>query len=217
MFSRQLRQFQIFGFPASMLKGSAIRGFAFDVAREFYFVRGKTCFERDFGAFFFSSHGAYVDVIAERFAASFVHDADGSAYLGIWKCGDVLLQKIDEPAFSLKQREELKGRGGVGFFGFFGSWFFGQLDGFRQGLDRGRLTNLKDALCEESVEEDAEETGPGEPEASGERERGCGGHARKVTRASGMWEFVATIFQDVGGCKDFRCRANGDRCACQQS
>ena len=174
-----------------MLEGSAIGWFSFDVSGEFYLGGGKPGFERDVGAFVFLSNGRDVDVIAKGFAATFVDDSNGSTDFGIWKRGNVLLKKVDEPAFSLEKGEKLKGSGRVGFFWFFGRRLFRQLDWFGRRLDGGHFANLEDACSEDAVEEDAEEADPGEPEASGDRERGRGGHARRVTRARGMWEFVA--------------------------
>lgn len=165
-----------------MLQGSTIRWFTFDITREFDFGSGKPSFERDFRAFVFRSNGHYVDVISERFATTFVDDAHGRSDFGIGKRGYVLLKKVDQAAFALKQGEELKGGGGVGFFGFVGDVFFGRLGGLGGGLERERFANLEGPSCEGAVEENAEETGPGEPEARSERKRGDVGHGRRVTR-----------------------------------
>ena len=106
MFSGQLGKFYCFGFPAAVLQGATIRWFAFYITREFDFGSGKTSFKRDFRAFVFGANGHYVDVTTECFAAAFVDDAHGRADFGIGKCGNVLLEKVDESAFTLKQGEE---------------------------------------------------------------------------------------------------------------
>ena len=161
-----------------MLQGSAIWWFAFDVAREFDLGGGKASFERDLGAFVLGSNGGNVDVGAQCFAATFVDDADRCADFSIGKCGNVLLEKVDEATFALEQGEELKGCRGIGFFGFVRYGWFGDLDRLGSWRDGKRVADVEGASGEKSVEENAEKTGPSEPKPGGERKRGEVGHAR---------------------------------------
>ncbi len=161
MFSRQLRKFYCFGFPAAMLQGAAIRRFTFDITGEFDLGSGKPGFERDVCAFVFRTNGRDVDVTPERFATTFVDDAHGRTDFSIGKCCNVLLQKVDQAAFTLKQGEKLKGGSGVGFFGFFGRGFFGrgffaQLAWVGGRLQREWFANLEGASGEEGIEENPE-------------------------------------------------------------
>ncbi len=177
-----------------MLQCPSIRRFALHVAREFYFGRGKARIEGNLGAFVFGSNGRDFDVVNQGFTTPFMDDSNGGADLGIGKRGDILLEKIDQSAFSLQEREKLQRRAQVGLFRLFRRELLRQPGGLWRRLERRCLANLEDASREDAIEEHADEAGPGEPEPSGERKRGDVGHDETVTRTRRSWEFVAVEF-----------------------
>ena len=145
--------------------------------------------QRDARALLLRAHGLELHVLAERLAATLVHDASGGADVRVGEARDVLLEEVDEPAFALEEREELQrgvrggrrrglglGRGrGLGGWGRRGCQRlpFG-LGGRRKRLRGMQLSGIF------AVEQHPEEHHIGEPEARQERERGRVGHGAQL-------------------------------------
>ncbi len=66
-----------------------------------------TC-DRNALPFLFSQDGFNRQMIAHRLAAPLVHSASGRTDVGVVERGNVLGEKIDQPAFALKKREKLQ-------------------------------------------------------------------------------------------------------------
>lgn len=141
-------------------------------------------------------------MIAEGLPASGVDDARRGADVRVREARDVFFEEVDEAPLALEEREELEG-GVVGRRGLRVRGLLGGLElplrrgellaegndlgrvpgGVLRGVEALRLGGRGEALVrdqmdsarEGSVEEDAEETHPGEPEPGHEGER-FGGH-----------------------------------------
>ena len=159
-----------------------------DVATELHFSRAEAARESDLRAFFFAAHGLELRVLTKRFGATVVDDARGCADLGVAERRDVLLDEVDEAAFTLEKREELEGgrRRRCGYER--GRGYEGR---------RGKLSHAPSARREARVVEDAEVTEPGEPESREEWERGFG-HGASVLEdraiARGERVYAPTVF-----------------------
>src|SRR5690606_38727888 len=102
-------QLQAFSAPTTVLQDAFVGWFTRDVAHQLVGNDVIAVFQGDLVAFGFRADGRNRQMALERPPATLVHDSSRGTYLLVVEVGDVLLQKVVETPFSLKQREQQEG------------------------------------------------------------------------------------------------------------